>query len=267
MRGERSRPRWREPVLIAAAVVLAVAVAAVGVIAVDWMAQPVAHAPVDGDGVPTALPNGADLPAVDPALAAALDRPVVMVAALDDPLGELSRCGQEHEWEYAPTLRASVITPEGLTVSIRGEERATEALVHVTCFAQWQGRSWKTWAAWTAEAPDATEPLGAVAPICCRAGDLALRGHETLAPEGSRWLVQDRGAYWLAYPVDDGGLVHPVWPVGGGADDRPRTVYLDAAGAELAATPAPETPAGAAPDAPGAAGPGPAEAQEADVPG
>lgn len=241
---ERSRPLWREPILIAAVLVLAVAAVAIGAIVAAQLAPPVLFAPVDGAGVPVALPDGADLPAVAPALAGAFDRPVVLVGSIDVVPGDIDGCGGAGEWAFAPTLRAAVITPEGLTVSIRGEERGTDALLQLTCFTHWGGRSWKTWASWSAEAADTTTPLGPREAVCCREDDLALWGGEELAPSGSAWLVQDRGAYWLAYPVLDGGLVHPVWPVDADADDPPRpdTVYLDERGIPVAqeAQPSPE---------------------------
>lgn len=233
---ERPRPLWREPVLIAAVVVLGVAGVAIGVIVLAQLAPPVMFAPVDAAGVPVAMPHGADLPEVPPVLAGAFDRPVVLAGSLDVEPGEIEGCGDLEEWEFAPTMRAAVTTPEGLTVSIRGEEQGTEALLQLTCFAFWGGRSWTTWASWTAEAADTMAPLGPEEPICCRHDDLALEGGEEQAPAGSAWLVQDRGVYWLAYPVLDGGLVHPVWPVEGDADDPPRppSVYLDAQGQRLA---------------------------------
>lgn len=230
---DRPRPLWREPMLIAAVVVSGIAAVVVGAVVPGALSSPVLRAPVDADGVPVALPNGADLPSVDPALAAAFERPVVMVGAVEEPLGRLERCDRLGEWEFAPTLRASVITPEGLTVSIRGEERGTGALLHLTCFAHWGGRSWTSWASWTAEAADATATLGPPEPICCREDGLALGTKEVLVPEGTVWLVQDRGPYWLAYPVDDSALAHPVWPVDGGAGDPPQTVYLDGQGHAL----------------------------------
>lgn len=235
MRGERTRPLWREPVLVAAAVVMAIAAVALAMSLYGQLAQPVSRAPTDDAGVPVSLPDGAALPRVPSTLSEALDRPVVLVGSVDEPLADLERCQGLGEWEFAPTQRASVITPEGLTVSIRGEEQGTGALLQVTCYAQWGGRSWRTWASWTADADDPTEPLGPPGPICCRDDGLGLGGGEVLAPDGAAWLVQDRGPYWLAYPIDDSSLVHPVWPVDGDDDDPPPTLYLTALGEPLAA--------------------------------
>lgn len=254
MAGEAPRPLWREPGLVAVCVVLVIAVGAIGIIAVDELAEPVLLAPVDGDGVPTALPDGKALPAVPPRLSAAFDRPVVLVGTATAPQDNLERCGGQGDWAFAPTLRAALVTPEGLTVAIRGEERGTEALIHVTCHALWGGRRWETWASWVGEAADPEEPLGPPEPVCCRDDGLALGSGEVDAPEGAAWMVQDRGPYWLAYPVE-GGLVHPVWPVSDGDGPPPPTVWLDAAGRRLAdeaaPPPDPEGPAegesGAAP--------------------
>lgn len=240
--------------LIGAVLVLGAAVVIVGTLTYGLLAPPVLYAPVDGAGVPTALLNGADLPSLPSVVADAFDRPVVQVGAVEDPLRELSKCRGLAEWEFAPTLRASVITPEGLTVSIRGEEAGTEGLLQVTCFASWGGRSWQTWASWVVEAADLSEALGPPQRICCREDGLAMGGGEVVAPEEARWLVQDRGAYLLAYPVDDGGLVHPVWPVEGDSSTPPPSVFLDALGREL--------PMGGAPPAGGQEGQPPDEGQQ-----
>lgn len=249
MRGERTRPLWREPVLIAAAVVMAIAAVVLGVSFYGQLAQPVARAPTDDAGVPLSLPDGTALPRVPSTLSEAVDRPVVLVGSIGEPLADLERCQGLGEWEFAPTQRASVITPEGLTVSIRGEEQGTGALLQVTCYAQWGGRSWQTWASWTADAADATEPLGPPGPICCRDDGLGLGGGEVLAPDGAAWLLQDRGPYWLAYPIDDSSLVHPVWPVDGDADEPPPTRYLTVLGEPLPA----EEPDGSAEEPDGSA--------------
>lgn len=242
-RPKRARPLWREPLLIPAVAILLVAAAAMAVVAYDSLWAPVLQAPADGGGVPTRMPHGAELPPVPGPVADALDRPVVVVGSMEEPLGELPRCSDQAEWEFPPTLRAAVITPEGLTVSIRGEERGTGAMVHLTCFALWDGRGWDTWASWAGDALDGSAPAGPPQPVCCRDDGLALAGAEVQAPQGARWLVQDRGPYWLAYPVDDSGLVHPVWPAGDGDENEPPpTVYLDQGGQRLTDEPAEAEP-------------------------
>ncbi|MEX0658537.1 MAG: hypothetical protein WD080_05345 [Egibacteraceae bacterium] len=230
MAGDRTRPLWREPVLLAATVVLLVAVAAVATIAFEQINPPVPQAPVDAAGVPTEQPDGTSLPPVPPELHDAVDRPVVLVGVVDDPLGDLERCAGLAEWEFAPTVRSSVVTPEGLAVSVRGEEQGTEALLQVTCFAQWDGRAWETWASWAAEAPDTEVALGPPEPVCCRGDDAAVQGSERVAPGGSAWLLQDRGPYWLAYPASGGQVVLAVWSVDDSQDGPPPTTFLDTRG-------------------------------------
>lgn len=224
---------WREPVLWAAVLVLLVAVTAVAIFGSDQLTEPVLHSPTDADGVPTALPDGEPLAEAPAVLRDAFDRPVVLVGSVEDPLDELQLCDGQVEWEFAPTLRASVVTPEGLTVAVRGEEGGSEALFHVTCYAVWSGRGWESWASWIAEVPDHEVAVGQPEPACCRDDGFALLGREVEAPEQAAWAVQDRGPYWLAFPVDASGLVHPVWPVEGDDLAPPETVYLDVSGNRL----------------------------------
>lgn len=212
-------------------VVVAVAVGALVWIVRGQDGSPVDQAPEDGDGVPTALPNGEPLPAVPEELAGAFDRPVVLVAEVEDGTSHLDRCGRDIEWEFSPTLRSSIITPEGLAVAVRGEERGTGVSFHVACYALWDRGSWQTWAAWVGEVRDPNGPAGVMDPACCREDGSAVAGAELDVPEGAAWSAQDRGAYWLAYPVKD-GLVQPVWVVRDGGGEPP-LVHVDAAGARI----------------------------------
>lgn len=222
----------RDPVLAGAVLVVAVAVGAlVWVVRAGAAGEPADHAPVDPAGVPTALPNGKPLPAVPPGLREAFDRPVVLVAEEEERASDLDRCGRDVEWEYPPTLRSSIVTPEGLSVAVRGEEAGTGVSFHVACYAVWDGSGWTTWASWIGEVADPEGPAGPMDPACCRADGSAVGGAELETPEGAVWAAQDRGAYWLAYPIQD-GLVQPVWLVGEeGA--TPEIVYVDAAGARI----------------------------------
>lgn len=227
------RAFWREPVLVGAVVVLIVALAVFGTFGYDALTDPVLQSPTDADGVPTELPNGQALPPVPQVLQGAFDRPVVLVGVVEEDLHNLERCGDLVEWAFAPTLRASLVTPEGLMVAVRGEELGSEATFQVACYALWTGRRWESWASWVAETANQSDPVSQPEPACCRPDDLALLGGEIQAPEGAAWAVQDRGPYWLAFPVDTSGLVHPVWPVVGGDPAPPTTVYVDEAGNRL----------------------------------
>lgn len=245
MSAARARPLWREPVLWGAVLVLVVAVAAFGVFGFDALSEPVLESPTDADGIPTALPNGQPLPEVPQVLQDAFDRPVVLVGVVEEDLHNLERCGGQVEWAFAPTLRASLITPEGLIVAVRGEEAGSEANFQVACYAVWNGRRWESWASWVAETANQADPVNQPEPACCREDGLALLGGEVQAPEGAAWAVQDRGAYWLAFPVDTSGLAHPVWPVREGDPAPPPTVYVDESGNRLTepeAPPGPEPP-------------------------
>lgn len=248
-----------------AVVVLLVAVTVFGIFGYEAVTDPVLHSPTDADGVPTELPNGQPLPAVPQVLQDAFDRPVVLVGVVDEDLHNLEGCRGQVEWAFAPTLRASLITPEGLVVAVRGEEAGSEAYFQVACYAFWDGRQWQSWASWVAETANQGDPVSQPEPACCR-DDLALLGREIQAPEGAAWALQDRGPYWLAFPVDTSGLVHPVWPVAEGDPAPPTTVFVDEAGnrleeAEAEPEPAPD------PDAEAQPGPDPRpEAQPAPEP-
>lgn len=231
---DRDRSVWRYPSLIGAALVTVMALVAVGFVVYEQLNARAISPPVTDEGVPTALPDGSALPPLPEALTAAFTRPVVAVGEGDDPRGDLTRCGDEVAWAATPSVRASTVTPEGLTVTLRGEEEQTGQLVHVTCHARWNGRAWRTWASWTGDVTDMESPAGPLEPVCCRPDGLSVAGGEVRPPDGTAWTLQDRGTYWLAYPVGEDGLVHPVWPVEEGREDAPRTVHVDASGTVLA---------------------------------
>lgn len=227
------RSVWRSPSLIGAVVVTAMGLVAVGIIGWEQLGARAVDPPLTAEGVPTARADGVPLPPVPEIITAGFTRPVVGVGEVDDPRNELTRCGGEIEWEATPSVRTSVVTPEGLTVTLRGQEKQTSQIVHATCHARWEGRGWRTWAIWTGEVSDMESPAGPLVPVCCREDGLTVAGIEMLAPQGTAWSVQDRGTYWLAYPVGEDGLVHPVWPVEEGASDPPPLVHLDATGKVL----------------------------------
>lgn len=221
--------RLLDPVLLGAVIVVLVALAALALAAYDHVAvgSP-GDAPLGGDGVPRVLPNGDPLPGVPEPLARAFDRPVVLASGADPARARPDRCGTDVEWEYSPTERSSFITPEGLVVALRGEERGSGVLFHVACYAQWNGRGWETWASWVGEVADPQVAVGTMDRACCREDGAAVASAELEAPDTAVWALQDRGEYWLAYPVVD-GLVQPVWLVEGD-EGAPLLVHVDASG-------------------------------------
>lgn len=264
---EQRRWRWRDPALYGAILVVVVAVGVLGLVAYEEWSKTSSQLAVDDAGVPETLPNGAALPDVPEPIAAAVARPVLAVGHEEDPQGDLQRCGAEVDWGDPPTLRFSVISPEGLTVALRGEEAGTESLVHVTCHARWDGRTWRTWASWRGETPDRQTPAGPLEPVCCREDGLAVAGAEVAAPANAAWALQDRETYWLAYRVNDDGLVHPVWPAADGDSEySPRLLYVDDAGERIAEPPS-EGGEEPPPDPGQEAPPAPEVAPEADAEG
>lgn len=226
-----------DPVLVGAVIVVVVALAALGLAAYDEVAESrsdTTGAPVDGDGIPRALPNGDALPAVPGPLARAFDRPVVLAAPVDPARARPDSCGTDVEWEYPPTQRSSIITPEGLVVALRGEERGSGVLFHVACYAQWNGGGWEMWATWVGEVADPDVAVGVMGRACCREDGVAVASAELEAPDSATWAVQDRGEYLLAYPVGD-GLVQPVWLVEG-EERPPPLVHVDASGNRVGAS-------------------------------
>lgn len=217
-----------DPVLVGAVIVVVVATVALALAAYDHVSESGSGAPVEGDGIPRALPNGDPLPEVPEPLANAFDRPVILAAPVEAAEPRLDRCGTDVEWEFSPTQRSSFITPEGLVVALRGEERGSGVLFHVACYAQWDGQGWDTWASWVGEVPDPQVAVGVMDRACCREDGAAVASAEFEVPEPAAWAVQDRGEYWLAYPVGD-GLVQPVWLVEGD-EEAPPLVHIDASG-------------------------------------
>lgn len=78
---------------------------------------------------------------------------------------------------------------------------------------------------------------------CCTPEGFGMTESLVEAPQGARWALQDRGGWWVAYPVD-GPRVHLLWvhppernpvlgPAGGGAG---QVLFLDADGALIGET-------------------------------
>lgn len=223
----------KDPRLLAAVAIVVIAAAVLAAVAYDELAGEPADAT---GGVPETLPDGSRPPTLPEHISSRFDRPTVGV----EVLGEQPRvegCVDEVEWSGSPRLRSATVTPEGLTIALRGQTRDADPalpLTHLTCHARWQGEAWEVWAVWQGAMPDEEELAGPLASACCLAKDTALSGTEAAAPPGSAWAAQDRGEYWLVYPVHSNGYLHLMWPVGQGEEAQaPRTIYLDEQGERI----------------------------------
>jgi hypothetical protein len=212
--------------------------------------------------IPTELAGGEELGEVPQEVAAAFDEPVVAARLLDELPEGFEGCGfHDIVWSEPPELELAVLSTDGLYVSQVGEGGWVEGgmdmpmpapdpepgqvpadddsdagaqRLRVTCHAAWEGRGWGGSGGSSGPALDDIPELGGGGSTCCDRNGLATGQTAVRAPDGAAWAVQERGGWWLAYPLDEHGVAALTWKYRegrfGGGIPPTHVLYLDEAG-------------------------------------
>jgi len=270
--GASSGGARRASALRAIGTVAGIGVVAAGGVVVSARSQATVEPPSGGlnEELPSALADGGDPGTVPDQIAAAVEAPVLAVVRLDELSDGLEDCAAQGGFTAEPELEAALVTPDGATVSLIGDAPADfqdgfggpmplppgpapppppppglvpqppppplddsgTQVFRLTCSAQWIEGDWHVSVNSQGPANEIFE--GSYGTSCCDAEGNATASTLLRIPDGTAWLVQDRGGYRLAYPVDGLEVLPLTWtfrdgPFGGGFSGTPVTL-LDADG-------------------------------------
>ncbi|HUH07734.1 MAG TPA: hypothetical protein VML96_08005 [Egibacteraceae bacterium] len=221
--------------------------------------------------VPVELADGTAIASAPAALSAAFDAPVVVAAVRDEPPAGFPECHTDdwgHVWDERPLFHSATVTPEAVTALYVGtgwqdfgidEQMATEigpdgeiihdpaptaedsggeerlgppAEIQVRCDGTAFDGGWQVQTSVEFGPPAATAQSSGW--TCCDADGRATASATLVPPQGASWAVQERGAYWLAYPVGEDGAVRVMWSFHeggfGGGPAPTHVVYVDEKG-------------------------------------
>lgn len=232
------------------------AIGAVGLIAVVVAAAVVLLAPratTEADEetgveteVPTTLADGSPIPDAPDELRGLVDDPLV-VADRRDEFPDGTSCDLHMPWDEEPELEAVFITPTAATGSMVGEASPHEPgpapddrpeaedrpqQMRATCMMLHRDGRWRDsgGGGGTAAEPGPPGTSRSSGSSCCEGGHGTAQAEVSVAGDIA-WLLQHRGPYWLAYPVDGLELVTIQWPFpqatfGGAGRPEPSRVRL-----------------------------------------
>lgn len=239
---EQARAPARPPAggLLAVGTVLAIAVLVVSAVVV-WArlaeGQGATASPTPDEGVPTELAGGYEPGDVPEAVAASRDGPVVGARLLDELPDGVNGCDPGGmEWEAEPVVDKALLTPEGLFLSFDGQTIDGQQW-RMTCELSWGERGWTPGSSTVGPAQDALRGGLGSGFSCCDRDGLATATADAFVPEGAAWALQERGEWWLAYPVEDQPRLNLTWRFaprfGGGRSVPTHVVFVDAQGQEI----------------------------------
>lgn len=204
--------RPRASAVVAVVTMLVVALVGAGGVLV-WARLAADRPPVAQDDVvdgapPTMLADGSALGEVPAAVAAAVPAPVVAVGVLDALPAGVESCPADMGPIDDPTVHQVAVTPEGLIATIvgtsdevwteDGEDQQQEAVVALlTSQATWTRGGWEVGSA-------GMGPLAGAGPAVSwggAEGEVQTASATVRPPDGTAWVVQERGGYRLAYPA------------------------------------------------------------------
>lgn len=249
---EREAGAGRAPASIPLAVGSVVAIAAVVVAGVVLWARLSAVDPArapgpqgSADPVPAELAGGYALGEAPDAVTEARDRPVVAARLLDEIPEGAHDCAHEMRWDGAPELEIALVTPEGLYVSQVGEgvvefqEPSSGERWRLMCQSEWDGSSWRPGSSSVGPAADGDRHGFGGGFSCCDEHGMATASADVTVPDGAAWVLQDRGSWWLAYPVNGMRRLPLTWRFaqprfgGGGRGVPTHVLFVDEDGREI----------------------------------
>lgn len=203
------------------------------------------------DQIPTVMAGEFPTGDVPPAVADAVDLPVVGVALLDDVPGDIRQeCRDnfgEISWDGEPRQEYAFATPDGMSSSLIGKGTAPAGMFgpgeaearqfRMRCTASYRDGHWMV-------------DGGGIEPVrangkgefstgggfgCCDENGLATASGSVEVPQGAAWGLQERSGWYLAYPVKAGDNLNVTWKYrenqfGGGGPPQSRITFVDEEG-------------------------------------
>jgi hypothetical protein len=104
----------------------------------------------------------------------------------------------------------------------------------VTCHATWERGGWSGGSGSSGPAFGDVPEVGMGGATCCDADGLSTGQTVVQAPDGAAWVLQERGGWWLAYPLDERRIASLTWKYRegrfGGGMPATHVLYLDEGG-------------------------------------
>jgi hypothetical protein len=211
------------------------AVIAVAAVALVVVAARVAGGGTDDEddglegGVPSTLVGGIEPTVVPGAVLTSVDQPVIGAAHLDEvPPEVMDSCAAgfgEVAWAAGdPKLDSALATTDSLQLSVIGAGQMNEEMgfdtgggpqperFRITCTARDTEDGWQTDSNGFEPimGDQQFEQMGGGS-FCCDENGLGTATEVAEAPEGADWALQERGGWYLAYPVDKDRQVLLTW--------------------------------------------------------
>lgn len=236
------------PVIAVGVMVLIAVVAAGAVLGWAWLrpAGELSEPQVPDEVQPDTLAGGVELGEVPAEVAAAFDEPVIGARLLDEMPEDFHECDfMDVGWEEEPELEYALATPDGVHISLvglgfvddgmgggfRGGGMEFEGDIavdefamdpddvldgepqrwRVSCTVQWDGRTWTNGGGSSGPADDPFGGTGGMGSSCCDEHGFATAEAAVRVPDGAAWVVQERGGWWLAYPVSEQRSIPVTW--------------------------------------------------------
>jgi hypothetical protein len=208
------------------------------------------------EALPETLAGGFEPAPVPPEIVAAVDAPVVGAAKLEQlPDDMLAACMDFNEvtWDPgSPTTEYAVVTPDGVNASLFGQGEVAGGIgkgpegedpigIRIRCELDLRGSgpSNRGGGGYEEVFPDQPVMGGFSGSSCCDEDGLATAMASVNIPDGAAWLLQQRGAWFLAYPVEGLDVISVTWRYrenrfGPGGPPQSRVVIVDGAGETIA---------------------------------
>ena len=208
------------------------------------------------EALPETLAGGTEPAPVPDEIAAAVDGPVVGAARLDElPDDMLAACVDfiEVTWDPgSPTTEYALVTPDGVNASLFGQGEVAGGFgkgpvgedpigIRIRCELDLSGGEPvnRGGGGYEEVFPDQPVMGGFSGSSCCDQNGLATAMAAVDIPDDAAWLLQERGAWFLAYPVDGLDVISVTWRYrenrfGPGGPPQSRVVLVDASGETIA---------------------------------
>jgi hypothetical protein len=139
------------------------------------------------------------------------------------------RPADEPAFEVDPSISDADIDVPDADIDDREIDR-----FRVTCHATWERGGWTGGSGSSGPAFGDIPDLGTGGATCCDGDGLSTGQTVVQAPEGAAWVLQERGGWWLAYPLDERRIASVTWKFRegrfGGGMPATHVLYLDEVG-------------------------------------
>ncbi|MGH8930456.1 MAG: hypothetical protein ACRDZO_07430 [Egibacteraceae bacterium] len=224
----------RSSAVAAVGTMVAIALVAASVFVVTARLVPAGQAPPERavEQPPTTLADGGEPGEVPATLPDQVQGTVVGVrtsAGPDAPSCDFTMLGAGD----VPTVQGITVTPEVALLEVVTDPPGV-GTQRLACVSWRQGGAWSTVTSMTLDEDSGTISNGY---FCCTEEGRGVAGAVVQVPEGTRWVLQERAGWWLAYPVGEHLAVPVVWDFResrfGGTTPASHVLYLDGEGEVL----------------------------------